>query len=186
MSLLIVLIVIIIVCIAFQMHAISEQCKHCKKCKDCRYCKKYWKLAHAENHIKPIKRLDLMKKKIIEETIKQNKKEFESTKKLKEDKKTHFNITEDQLSIVDDYNHVSANIGVHPKRIQQSIGMLYDEAICPGDDRLFKKAQHMSNKNKDAIHHRAKYDKNALLPYIREELDANENREWWDSTNEIV
>lgn len=63
--------------------------------------------------------------------------------------------------------------------LQNSIVSLYMNDVCPGDDRLYKKAQHTSIKNKRAIDAKASLDKYSLLPFLKEELDDNANREWW-------
>lgn len=57
------------------------------------------------------------------------------------------------------------------------------KARMNGDDMLFAKMKHTSLQSRDAIHYRALYNKCSLLPYLKQELDDNENREWWVRDN---
>ena len=65
-------------------------------------------------------------------------------------------------------------------KLQENITKLYMNDVVPGDDRLYKKEQHISIKNKRALDAKAKYDKNSLVPWVSQELNDAENSRWWD------
>lgn len=67
--------------------------------------------------------------------------------------------------------------------MRDSINKMYMNDICPGDQKLYQKMQHMSIKNKKAMDARATFDKYSMLPYLRQELDDAENSVWWEMDN---
>lgn len=187
MPVFIIILIVFIVYIGIEAHKrqlyLSEQCKHCKRCKSCKECKKC-------KYCKPtdIKRKDPEKQKIIAEIVEQSKKEQLLREKLPNNKKTTALITDSQIekalkeakSPIDDVKEMQAVY------LRESINNLYRDSLCPGDDRLYKKMHHIGIKNRDAMNYRAKYDKYSLTPFVRQELDDNENREWWSQDIDIV
>jgi hypothetical protein len=70
-----------------------------------------------------------------------------------------------------------------PENDPHSLNFLYnnnDDYPMTGDDKLMFKMYDMSGKNKEAILNRAMWNKNALIPYLEEELRSHENSIWYD------
>lgn len=64
--------------------------------------------------------------------------------------------------------------------LRNSINKLYFGDICRGDAKMAYKAMHMGRKNKDAIVNRARFNRYTIEPLFAEELNNNENRDWYD------
>lgn len=89
-------------------------------------------------------------------------------------------VTDEQIdAALDDNKDLDPYESMRDIYLHESIIRLYKDSACPGDELMTLKAQHIGRKNKDAINNRARYHKKQLLPYVKEELESNENREWW-------
>ena len=166
----------------------GRQLQLLKKCnQSCKYCKKAYKTCSKVIN-KPVHRLNKTEQKIIDEMKKLNRKEQEDPKKLHEDKKAIHNISDDEIdkAIAVSHGFREEEDEERARNVRTSINRLYMDSICPGDDRLYKKAQDVAIRNRDAINNRCKFDRNSLSPYVSEELVDNENRDWWCNDRYVV
>jgi hypothetical protein len=62
---------------------------------------------------------------------------------------------------------------------------VYGGDLCRGDQRIVEKMKDSSMHAQQAIINRASFNKNSLLPFVGEELAANENSEWWVDNQDL-
>ena len=56
----------------------------------------------------------------------------------------------------------------------------YNEPVCPGDNILSLRMWENGKRSKQAMDHRAKFDKYSMLHYFDDELRCHANSIWWD------
>jgi len=97
---------------------------------------------------------------------------------------------EDAAARVGHDTESTLNYGLDQRKITQQwsgeqLFREYRGDVCRGDQRMAESMRAIGMRAQEATLNRAAFDKRTLLPFVAEELDANENRQWWDDNQDL-
>lgn len=67
----------------------------------------------------------------------------------------------------------------------EQLHRVYQGDLCRGDQRIAEKMREIGQHAQQSIINRVAFHKNSLTPYVSEELDANENVDWWTDNQDL-